>query len=281
MSEFKLPTEIVELPSKGLLYPEDSELAKGYEMKYMTASKEEDIKLPTEIVELPSKGLLYPEDSELAKGVVEMKYMTAKEEDILTNQSYIKNGTVLDKLMKSLIVSKINYDDLLVGDKNAIMIAARILGYGSEYTFNYGNEEYNVDLSQVDNKPLNEELFSSRMNEFTFTLPKSKNTVTFKLLNHKDEQDISRELEGLKKINRDASPEISTRLKYLITSVEGNREKKDIREFVDNYLLAQDSRALREYVREIQPDVDLTFFPDGSSERINIPIGVKFFWPDL
>jgi hypothetical protein len=240
-----------------------------------------EFKLPTEIVELPSKGLLYPEDSELAKGVVEMKYMTAKEEDILTNQSYIKNGTVLDKLMKSLIVSKINYDDLLVGDKNAIMIAARILGYGSEYTFNYGNEEYNVDLSQVDNKPLNEELFSSRMNEFTFTLPKSKNTVTFKLLNHKDEQDISRELEGLKKINRDASPEISTRLKYLITSVEGNREKKDIREFVDNYLLAQDSRALREYVREIQPDVDLTFFPDGSSERINIPIGVKFFWPDL
>ena len=240
-----------------------------------------EFKLPTEIVELPSKGLLYPEDSELAKGTIEMKYMTAKEEDILTNQSYIKNGTVLDKLMKSLIVSKINYDDLLVGDKNAIMIAARILGYGSEYTFNYGNEEYNVDLSQVDNKPLNEELFSSRMNEFTFTLPKSKNTVTFKLLNHKDEQDISRELEGLKKINRDASPEISTRLKYLITSVEGNREKKDIREFVDNYLLAQDSRALREYVREIQPDVDLTFFPDGSSERINIPIGVKFFWPDL
>jgi hypothetical protein len=87
-----------------------------------------EFKLPTEEVALPSKGLLYPEGSELAKGTVEIKYMTAKEEDILTNQSYIKNGTVLDKLMKSLIVSKINYDELLIGDKNAIMIASRILG---------------------------------------------------------------------------------------------------------------------------------------------------------
>jgi hypothetical protein len=240
-----------------------------------------EFKLPTEIVKLPSKGLLYPEGSELASGKIEMKYMTAKEEDILTNQSYIKNGTVLDKLMKSLIVSKINFDDLLIGDKNAIMVAARILGYGNEYSFNYLGESYTVDLSQIENKPLQEELFASRVNEFTFTLPKSKNTVTFKLLNHKDEQDISRELDGLKKINKDSFPELTTRLKYVITSVEGNREKKDIRNFVDNYLLAQDSRALREYVREIQPDVDLTFFPDGSSDRVNIPIGVSFFWPDI
>ncbi len=240
-----------------------------------------EFKLPTETVELPSKGLLYPEDSELAKGTVEIKYMTAKEEDILTNQSYIKNGTVLDKLMKSLIVSKINYDDILIGDKNAIMVAARILGYGAEYTFNYLGDSHTVDLSQVENKPLKEELFANRVNEFTFTLPKSGNVVTFKLLSHKDEQDIARELEGLKKINKDASPELSTRLKHLITSVEGKRDKKDIREFVDNYLLAQDSRALREYIREIQPDVDLTFFPDGSDDRISIPIGISFFWPDL
>jgi hypothetical protein len=240
-----------------------------------------EFKLPTEIVELPSKGLLYSEDSELAKGTVEIKYMTAKEEDILTNQSYIKNGTVLDKLLKSVIVSKINFDDLLIGDKNAIMVAARILGYGSEYTFEYNGEPHTVDLSQIENKSLNEELFAPRVNEFTFTLPKSKNTLTFKLLTHKDEQDINRELEGLKKINKDSSPELSTRLKYIITSVEGNRDKKDIRNFVDNYLLAQDSRALREYIREIQPDVDLTFFPDGNSERVGIPIGVSFFWPEF
>jgi hypothetical protein len=240
-----------------------------------------DFKLPTETVELPSKGLLYPKDSELAKGTVEIKYMTAKEEDILTNQSYIQNGTVLDKLLKSIIISKINFDDLLIGDKNAIMVAARILGYGSEYSFDYLGTPYTVDLSQIENKPINEDLFKSNTNEFTFTLPKSGNTLTFKLLTHKDEQDINRELEGLKKINKDASPELSTRLKHLITSVEGKRDKKDIREFVDNYLLAQDSRTLREYIREIQPDVDLTFFPSNGSTRVNIPVGVSFFWPDF
>jgi hypothetical protein len=240
-----------------------------------------EFKLPTETIELPSKGLLYPEDSELAKGTVEMKYMTAKEEDILTNQSYISNGTVLDKLMKSLIVSKINYDDLLIGDKNAIMVASRILGYGNDYTFTYGGEEYTVDLTALDNKQLDESLFTSRTNEFEFTLPKSKNIVTFKLLTHKDEQDINRELEGLKKINKDAFPELSTRLKHMILSVNGERDRKVVREFVDGFLLAQDSRALREYVREIQPDVDLTFFPNGSNTRVSLPIGLKFFWPDL
>jgi hypothetical protein len=240
-----------------------------------------EFKLPTEQVELPSKGLLYPEGTELAKGVVEIKYMTAREEDILTNQSYIKNGTVLDKLLKSLVVSPINYDDLLIGDKNAIMVAARILGYGSEYKIDYNDEPYVIDLSKIENKEIKEELFSGRTNEFTFTLPKSKNVVTFKLLTHKDEQNINRELEGLKKINKDSSPELSTRMKYILTSVEGKRELKDIREFVDKYLLAQDSRALREYIKEIQPDVDLTFFPDGNTDRVNIPIGVSFFWPDI
>jgi len=239
-----------------------------------------EFKLPTEVIELPSKGLLYPEGSELAKGTIEMKYMTAKEEDILTNQSYIQKGIVLDKLMKSLIVSKINYDDLLIGDKNAIMVAARILGYGKDYSFSVLGEDHTVDLSTLDNKPLDEELFKDGKNNFEFTLPHSGNHVTFKLLTHKDEQDINRELEGLKKINKDNSPELTTRLKHLITSVEGKTEKKDIREFVDNYLLARDSRALREYIKEIQPDVDLTFFPDGSNDRVNIPIGVSFFWPD-
>jgi hypothetical protein len=235
--------------------------------------------LPTETIELPSKGLLYPKDSELAKGTIEMKYMTAREEDILTNQSYIKNGTVLDKLMKSLIISKINYDELLIGDKNAIMVAARVLEYGKDYTFNYEGESHTVDLSTVENKPLNEELFKDKPNEFSFTLPSSENVVTFRLLTHKDENAISRELEGLKKINKDASPELTTRLKRLITSVNGERERVDINDFVDNYLLAKDSRALREHIKEFQPDVDLTFFPE-SGDRINIPIGVNFFWPD-
>jgi hypothetical protein len=240
-----------------------------------------EFKLPTETIELPSKGLLYDPTTELAKGTVEMKYMTAREEDILTNQSYIQNGTVLDKLMKSLIVSKINYDDLLIGDKNAIMVAARVLGYGKDYTFNHLGEEHTVDLTTIENKPLHQDIESRKTNEFEFTLPHSGNHVTFRLLTHKDEQDITKELDGLKKINKDSSPELTTRLKYIITSVEGNRERKDIRDFVDNYLLAKDSRALREHLKELQPDVDLSFFPSEGGNRINIPIGISFFWPDL
>jgi len=240
-----------------------------------------EFKIPTETIELPSKGLLYEEGSELASGMVEMSYMTAKHEDILTNQSYIKNGTVLDKLMKSLIVSKINYDDLLIGDKNAIMIAARVLGYGKDYTFDLYGESHTVDLSTIESKPLHPTVETRKKNDFEFVLPESGNRVTFRFLTHKDEQDINRELEGLKKINKDNVPDLSTRMKHIITSVEGSSERKDIRDFVDNYLLAKDSRALREYIKELQPDVDLTFFPSEDGVGVNIPIGVNFFWPDI
>ena len=241
----------------------------------------EEFKIPTEKIELPSKGLVYPPESPLAQGYVEMKYMTAKEEDILLNSNYIKNGTAIDKLMKALIVTPINYDDLIVGDKNAVMVASRILGYGSEYTFEYDGETHTVDLSQLDSKPLDESLFTPGVNEFSYTFPFSKTEITFKLLQHRDESNINRELEGIKKINKDNSPELSTRLKYMITSVAGNRETKVIREFVDKHLLARDAKSLRSHIKNFQPDVDLTFFPSGDSDRVNIPIGIKFFWPDL
>ena len=240
-----------------------------------------EFKIPTETIELPSKGYLYPSDSELSKGTVEMRYMSARDEDILTNQSYIKNGTVLDRLMKSLIVSPIKYDDLLIGDKNAIMIAARILGYGKNYSFEYEGESVTVDLSTIENKPLCDDIEKRKTNEFEFVLPHSKNRITFHLLTQKDEQDINRELEGLKKINKEESPELTTRLKYIITSIEGATEKKDIREFVDKYLLANDAKALREYIKSIQPDVDMTFFPSEGGDGARIPIGVNFFWPDI
>jgi hypothetical protein len=210
-----------------------------------------------------------------------MKYMTAKEEDILTNQSYIKKGIVLDKLLQSLIVDKnIKYDDLIVGDKNALLIAARILGYGSTYEFEYEGEKQTVDLSTLENKPFDESAITKGKNEFNYELPKTGTKISFKILDGRDERSIERELQGLKKINKDASPELSTRLKYIITAVNGNPDKKGVREFVDNYLLAQDSRALRNYIKLVQPDVDLTFFPDGSSYDVTIPIGLSFFWPD-
>jgi hypothetical protein len=241
---------------------------------------ENKFNVPTEIVELPSKGLLYPKDSLLSSGKIEMRYMTAADEDILTNQSYIQKGTVIDKLMKALIVSDIDYNDLISGDRNAVMIAARVLGYGKDYTFTYNNEEYTIDLSKLENKIVDESKFVLGINEFDFTLPATETKITFKFLNNHDEKKITQELEGLKKINKNAVPEASTRLKYIITSVEGERDIKTIREFVDRQLLARDSRALREYVKKLQPDVDVSFYPDGQEQSVDIPFGLSFFWPD-
>ena len=238
-----------------------------------------ELNFPTEIVELPSKGLVYSKDNPLSSGKVEMKYMTAKEEDILTNQSYIQDGTVLDKLLQSLIISKINYNDLIVGDKNALLVASRILGYGSEYTFNYRGKEYTIDLSTLDNKSFDESLITPGENEFNYTLPSSGTKLTFKILTSADDKKIDAEIKGIKKVNKNASPELTTRLKYLITSVNGDRETKTIRDFVDNYLLARDSRALREYIKQIQPDINLNF-TDDSGEEVAIPINLSFFWPD-
>ena len=247
-----------------------------------------ELKLPTEKVSLPSKGLLYPKESPLSSGEIEMKYMTAKEEDILTNSNFIRQGTVIDKLLQSLIVTPINYDELLIGDKNAVLIAARILGYGAEYSFKYVNErgkevEVTVDLSTLNEKELDESLFKAGVNEFTFALPKSGNVVTFKLLTHGDEKKIESEIKGLTKVNPNGSFDVTTRLKHMITSVNGDREQKNIRDFVDNYLLAPDARALREYYSKVQPDVDLKFIPEDESyvgEGITVPISLNFFWPD-
>ena len=114
---------------------------------------------PTEEVDLPSKGLIYPSSNPLSSGKVTMRYMTTRDEDTLTNPNYIENGTVIDKLLKSLIVDKnVNYDDIIVGDKDAIMIAARIMGYGIDYSIIQKGKEEVEDLSKVDSHPLEEAL---------------------------------------------------------------------------------------------------------------------------
>ena len=255
-----------------------------------TQQAQSNYQFPTEEVTLPSKGLLYPEGSPLKSGIIEMKYMTAKEEDILTNQNLIKNGTVIDKLLQSLIVTNIDYNELLIGDKNAILIASRILGYGQEYSFKYahpitGEEEtVTVDLTESDDKLLDESLVVDNKNEFKFTLPHSKMDVTFKLISHGDERKIEQELKGLRKISKLTSADLTTRLKHMILSVNGDYTVKSVRDFVDNAFLARDARALREYASSIMPDADLTFdieFKDGAiAEGVTIPIGTSLFWPE-
>ena len=163
--------------------------------------------------------------------------MTTADENILTSPNLLQSGEFLQILIdRKVLEPELRYRNLHVGDRNAIMIASRILGYGSEYTFEHNGEEHTVDLSQIESKPINEENFPKGVNDFSFTLPHSKINVTFKLLTSLDEKNIERELEGLKKINKDNSPELSTRMKHMITSINGNRETKTIREFVDKQL---------------------------------------------
>ena len=252
--------------------------------------QKEEYQFPTEDVTLPSKGLLYPEGHPLRSGVIKMKYMTAKEEDILTNQNFIKNGTVINKLLQSLIVTPIDYNDLFIGDKNAILIAARILGYGADYTFEYTSpktgetEEVTIDLTELKDLELDESLMVEGRNEFEFTLPTSKVNITFKFLTHRDEDKIQKELKGLKKINKHSSAELTTRLKHTIVSIDGDRDQKTIRDFVNDRFLARDSKAFRNYLQKVMPDIDMKIDIDlengDTIEDVNIPLGISFFWPD-
>ena len=245
---------------------------------------------PTEVLSLPSNGLLYSEDSPLRSGNIDVKYMTAKEEDILTSNNLIEQGVVITKLLESVIAdSKVKLNDMLIGDKNALMIGTRILGYGADYNIMLTDPdtgervEYTIDLSKLKNKSINESLFENG-NLFSFELPNSKRVIEFKLLTHGDEGKISEILKDYKKVEEltGVSQEITTRLKYQIQSIDGNKEQKDIDNFVDNEFLALDARAYRKYVSELTPDIDLTFeytSQKGKKHKLDIPLGIEFFWP--
>lgn len=243
--------------------------------------------IPHEIIDLPSKGLLYPPGSELSKGQIKMKYMTAKEEDILTNQTLIKKGTVLDELFKSLIVSHIDYGDLLIGDKNAIIVWSRILSYGAQYdiqvtTPSGKTQEVTVNLEELKTKQIDESLITPGQNIFKFTTPRGKNEIEFKLLTNKDQWEIDNRIAGLKKIGQQSN--LTVRLRQMILSVDGNSDKMFINDFINTRFLAMDSRAFRQYIEKVQPDIDMTIEltdeETGEPFRSNVTVGLDFFWPD-
>jgi hypothetical protein len=245
--------------------------------------EEQTYAFPTEEVTLPSKGLLYPEGHPLRSGLIRMKYMTAREEDILTNQNYIKNGTVINKLLQSVIVTPCDYNDLLIGDKNSLLIAARILGYGKDYDFEYRGEKVTIDLTELETKFLDESEITEGKNEFSFVLPHTNVTITYKILTNRDEKHIEAEVKGYKKLDKHASPELSTRLKHMLLSVNGDTDNKVIRDFVDNYMLARDSRSLREHIKETQPDIQMKFNyigENGEEEDAVVPMTAGFLWPE-
>ena len=243
-----------------------------------------DYKFPTETIELPSKGHFYVEGHPLSTGKVEIKYMTAKEEDILTSQNLIQQGSVIDILLQALIVDKsVKIDDLLIGDKNAIMVAARVLGYGKDYKFAIGDNEHEVDLSKLEPFKIDFSKFPKGENKFSFELPNSKRQIEFKLLTGKDEKQIELELKAREKISKQQSSELTTRLKRMILSVDGNSEKTYLNNFVDNEFLSLDSLAFRKYLTSITPDVDMTTTvvdSNGKETEVTIPVTVRFFWPN-
>jgi hypothetical protein len=244
---------------------------------------------PTENIELPSKGLLYPKSNPLSSGFVEMKYMSAKEEDIITNVNLLKQGIAIERMLKSLIKSQIKYEDLLLGDRNMLLIAARILAYGPEYSFKYPHpitgefEVVKVDLQQLNHKKVDYSVYNEN-NEFTFELPYTKNVVTFKILTVEDDNKIEQEIKSTKRVlGEDAIGEYTTRLKYQLTSINGDRSQATIRQYIDSgNLISRDSAPLRKYMRSVTPDLDMNInatFADGSTELVSLPIGADFFFP--
>ena len=242
-----------------------------------------DFEFPTEVIDLPSKGLVYPKDSPLSKGQIELKYMTAKEEDILTSQNLIKKGIVLDKLFDSLIVTKgVKQSDLVLGDKNAVMVAARVLAYGPNYKASVqgpdGPIEVEFDLTKVNYKKLDKKIDYSKT-RFDMELPVSKLPVKFKILTGADEQKINADLQASQKTGQSA--EITTRIRYMLTEVDGKDDQSTINKFVMN-MLSQDSLAMRRYYNEVSPDIDLSQEVEigGELVKVDIPMTPRFFWPD-
>ena len=244
-----------------------------------------DNKFPSEMIDLPSEGKLYPEGHPLKDGKIEIKYMTAKEEDILTSQNLIKKGVVIDRLLDSLILTNgVKQGDMVLGDKNAVMVAARILAYGPEYICDVTNPNsgqtinHTFNLADCPFKKLPEEITE---NKFEVDLPISKKKVTFKLLTGKEETIINEELKASKKLGSDVSPELTTRLRHTIISVDGDDSQSTINNFVQN-LLARDSMYLRKEIRRVTPDIELSQEIEigGETVKVDIPMTFGFFWPD-
>ena len=247
-------------------------------------AKKEKPKFPTEIVPLPSGGKYYPDGHPLSSGEVEVKYMTAKEEDILTSQNLIKQGKVIDVLLDSLVQGDFDMNDMLIGDKNAVMIAARVLGYGKDYEFEMedpltGEKEKQVlDLTTLDHKEIDFD------GDYTFELPNSKRVLGWKFITQRDENEITEELKALRKVTKRSGieQEVTTRLRKVITSIDGDESVGAVNNFVNNEFLSRDSKAFRDYLLSVTPDVDLNIivdFSSGEEVEVTVPMTVEFFWP--
>jgi hypothetical protein len=255
---------------------------------------------PTELVDLPSQGKFYPEGHPLHnQESIEIREMTAKEEDILTSKSLIQKGVVFDKLLQSLIVnSMIGPHQLLIGDKNALLIAARRSGYGEMYETSVNcpscgvQQDISFDLTDASIKgPPSLEASSDNVGTpitqtdsgtFLARLPKSNLDVELKLITGSDERKLAATLEMRKK--KKLSENILTEhLRACIVSVAGNEDRQEIEKFI-NVMPARDSRFVRKVMTEVTPNIDLTqeFICEECyhEQDLEVPINATFFWPD-
>ena len=249
------------------------------------AEKNTENKFPSEVIDLPSQGKLYPKEHPCSDGKLELKYMTAKEEDILTSENLIKKGVALDKALNAMIVTKgVSCDDLIMGDKNAVMVAARILAYGPEYSCDIMHpatkeiEKYTFNLADCPFKKLPKGVTT---NDFKFELPVSKTKISFKILTSAEERLVDRDIQASKKVGLKIDNTLTTRYMHIITSVDGDDSRETINSLAQN-MLARDSLALRKEMARITPSIEMKQDIDmggGEVVSVDIPMTTEFFWP--
>lgn len=247
--------------------------------------------VPVDLVPLPSGGVTYSVNSVLhGAESLEVRAMTAKEEDILTSRALLKKGTVITHLLNNCIVTPgVNADMLLSGDRNALMIALRITGYGADYKANVAcpscgqKSEQNFNLSELEIKKMGIEPVQPGENVFEFKLPITGKTVKFKFLTGRDEQEMLKAQERMKKISAGNQKLITQKLQACVLSVDGISQKSKLDMFIQN-MPAGDSRALRTYIDDNEPGVDMSVWMDCphclETSTLRLPIGPRFFWPD-
>jgi len=246
--------------------------------------------VPVESVPLPSNGIIYSPDTVLyGKDTIQIKAMTAKEEDILSSQAYIKEGTTINRLVESCIVDKdINVNDLLVGDRSALMISIRITGYGSDYQVKHTcnkcgtNNKVNVDLTSLKIKRLNTQPIKEGQNLFEYTLPVSGKKVLYKYLTSKDEEENLIRDKRREKLGIKAEANVTEFLEDIILSIDGETDRLKIKHFILN-MPALDSRKFRLAFKENEPGIDMKWEYSCQScdthHDIVLPINSEFFWP--
>ena len=276
---------------KQVLTPEEMAGIERAQKLGAEANEASAFRVPTELVPLPSFGLVYPPNSPLHNiKEIEIRYMTAADEDILTSRSLLRSGKAIDAVLKNCILdARINPEELLSGDKNALITFLRVSGYGPEYKVEIDcpsceeTSKYEFDLSQLEMKTLDVEPIEQGENRFHIQLPTGTH-IEFKFLNSAEEKEISDAQDRIKRsTNSPVDRNVTTRLKNTIISIDGNTDSSLINQYVDT-LNVRDSRALRKYMEDNTPDIDMKQEFNcphcGHRGEVDVPISVGFFWPD-